>query len=49
MQLIMEYLPLGSLQKYMNSKIGLPQCLLFAVQICQVNRSSVWGDGIDNL
>jgi len=51
-QLIMEYLPLGSLREYiLTCKIGLPQCLLFAQQICQVSRSSVClrGDGIDNL
>ncbi|KAF7665993.1 hypothetical protein LDENG_00122210 [Lucifuga dentata] len=35
-QLIMEYLPLGSLREYLpKRKIGVPQCLLFAHQICQ--------------
>ncbi|XP_068194062.1 non-receptor tyrosine-protein kinase TYK2 [Antennarius striatus] len=35
-QLIMEYFPLGSLQKYLpNRKLGMPQYLLFAQQICQ--------------
>uniref|UniRef100_A0A672GXG2 Tyrosine-protein kinase n=1 Tax=Salarias fasciatus TaxID=181472 RepID=A0A672GXG2_SALFA len=36
MQLIMEYLPLGSLQEYLpKRKVGLPRCLMFAQQICQ--------------
>ncbi|XP_068605904.1 non-receptor tyrosine-protein kinase TYK2 [Brachionichthys hirsutus] len=35
-QLIMEYFPLGSLREYLPSrKLGVPQCLLFAQQICQ--------------
>uniref|UniRef100_A0A667XWN7 Tyrosine-protein kinase n=1 Tax=Myripristis murdjan TaxID=586833 RepID=A0A667XWN7_9TELE len=35
-QLIMEYLPLGSLREYLpKRKLGVPQCLLFAQQICQ--------------
>uniref|UniRef100_A0A8C5C9B1 Tyrosine-protein kinase n=1 Tax=Gadus morhua TaxID=8049 RepID=A0A8C5C9B1_GADMO len=35
-QLIMEFLPLGSLKEYIiGCKIGVPQCLLFAGQICQ--------------
>ncbi|KAM7371814.1 hypothetical protein PAMP_009024 [Pampus punctatissimus] len=35
-QLIMEYLPLGSLRDYLpKRKLGMPQCLLFAQQICQ--------------
>ncbi|XP_069571634.1 non-receptor tyrosine-protein kinase TYK2 [Brachyistius frenatus] len=35
-QLIMEYLPLGSLEGYLGKqKVGLPQCLMFAHQICQ--------------
>uniref|UniRef100_A0A672IUT4 Tyrosine-protein kinase n=1 Tax=Salarias fasciatus TaxID=181472 RepID=A0A672IUT4_SALFA len=35
-QLIMEYLPLGSLREYLpKRKVGLPQCLMFAQQICQ--------------
>ncbi|XP_076000180.1 non-receptor tyrosine-protein kinase TYK2 isoform X2 [Genypterus blacodes] len=35
-QLIMEYLPMGSLREYLpKHKIGVPQCLLFAQQICQ--------------
>ncbi|XP_062294756.1 non-receptor tyrosine-protein kinase TYK2 isoform X1 [Scomber scombrus] len=35
-QLIMEYLPLGSLRDYLpKRKLGVPQCLLFAQQICQ--------------
>ncbi|KAK0135002.1 Non-receptor tyrosine-protein kinase TYK2 [Merluccius polli] len=35
-QLIMEYLPLGSLKEHIiASKPGVPQCLLFAQQICQ--------------
>lgn len=35
-QLVMEYLPLGSLHKHLRErKQGLPQCLLFAQQICQ--------------
>uniref|UniRef100_A0A667XMS8 Tyrosine-protein kinase n=1 Tax=Myripristis murdjan TaxID=586833 RepID=A0A667XMS8_9TELE len=34
--LIMEYLPLGSLREYLpKRKLGVPQCLLFAQQICQ--------------
>uniref|UniRef100_A0A672H5T4 Tyrosine-protein kinase n=1 Tax=Salarias fasciatus TaxID=181472 RepID=A0A672H5T4_SALFA len=34
--LIMEYLPLGSLQEYLpKRKVGLPRCLMFAQQICQ--------------
>lgn len=37
-QLIMEYLPLGSLRDYLpKRKLGIPQCLLFAQQICQVS------------
>ncbi|XP_059204036.1 non-receptor tyrosine-protein kinase TYK2 [Centropristis striata] len=35
-QLIMEYLPLGSLKEYLpKRKLGVPQCLMFAQQICQ--------------
>uniref|UniRef100_A0A8D3CZ71 Tyrosine-protein kinase n=1 Tax=Scophthalmus maximus TaxID=52904 RepID=A0A8D3CZ71_SCOMX len=35
-QLIMEYLPLGSLREYLPThKLGVPQCLMFAQQICQ--------------
>lgn len=35
-QLIMEYLPLGSLREYLpKRKLGVPQCLMFAQQICQ--------------
>ncbi|KAM4716930.1 non-receptor tyrosine-protein kinase TYK2 [Anableps anableps] len=35
-QLIMEYVPLGSLREYLpKNKILLPQCLMFAQQICQ--------------
>nr|XP_046270375.1 non-receptor tyrosine-protein kinase TYK2 [Scatophagus argus] len=35
-QLIMEYLPLGSLREYFEKhKLGMPQCLMFAQQICQ--------------
>ncbi|XP_034045553.1 non-receptor tyrosine-protein kinase TYK2 [Thalassophryne amazonica] len=35
-QLIMEYLPLRSLREYLpKHKLGMPQCLLFAQQICQ--------------
>ncbi|KAF3846189.1 hypothetical protein F7725_003267 [Dissostichus mawsoni] len=35
-QLIMEYLPLGSLKEYLpKRKLGRPQCLMFAQQICQ--------------
>ncbi|XP_070704408.1 non-receptor tyrosine-protein kinase TYK2 [Pempheris klunzingeri] len=35
-QLIMEYLPLGSLREYLpKRKVGVPQCLIFAQQICQ--------------
>ncbi|TDH03060.1 hypothetical protein EPR50_G00159180 [Perca flavescens] len=35
-QLIMEYLPLGSLQKYLPThKLGMSRCLMFAQQICQ--------------
>lgn len=35
-QLIMEYLPLGSLKDYLPSrKLGVSQCLKFAQQICQ--------------
>uniref|UniRef100_A0A4W6BYG7 Tyrosine-protein kinase n=1 Tax=Lates calcarifer TaxID=8187 RepID=A0A4W6BYG7_LATCA len=34
-QLIMEYLPLGSLRDYLpKRKLGVPQCLMFAQQIC---------------
>lgn len=37
-QLIMEYLPLGSLKDYLlQRKHGVPQCLLFAQQICEVS------------
>lgn len=37
-QLIMEYLPLGSLRDYLSKrKLGVPECLLFAQQICQVS------------
>lgn len=40
-QLIMEYLPLGSLRDYLpKRKLGVPQCLLFAQQICQVSLSA---------
>lgn len=39
-QLIMEYLPLGSLRDYLpKRKLGVPQCLMFAQQICMVS----WG------
>lgn len=35
-QLIMEYLPLGSLQDYLpKRKLGMPQCLMFVQQICR--------------
>ncbi|XP_023269688.1 non-receptor tyrosine-protein kinase TYK2 [Seriola lalandi dorsalis] len=35
-QLIMEYLPLGSLRDYLPKRnLGVPQCLMFAQQICQ--------------
>ncbi|XP_017284854.1 non-receptor tyrosine-protein kinase TYK2 [Kryptolebias marmoratus] len=35
-QLIMEYLPLGSLREYLpKNKLGVAQCLMFAQQICQ--------------
>ncbi|XP_042360188.1 non-receptor tyrosine-protein kinase TYK2 [Plectropomus leopardus] len=35
-QLIMEYLPLGSLREYLpKRKLGMCQCLMFAQQICQ--------------
>ena len=44
MQLIMEFLPLGSLKEYIiGCKIGVPQCLLFAGQICQVSKVWVLG------
>lgn len=37
-QLIMEYLPLGSLRDYLpKRKLGMPQYLMFAQQICQVS------------
>lgn len=37
-QLIMEYLPLGSLREYLpKRKLGVPHCLMFAQQICQVS------------
>lgn len=37
-QLIMEYLPLGSLKEYLpKRKLGRPQALMFAQQICQVS------------
>ncbi|XP_033827751.1 non-receptor tyrosine-protein kinase TYK2 [Periophthalmus magnuspinnatus] len=35
-QLVMEYVPMGSLHKYARErKLSMPQCLLFAQQICQ--------------
>ncbi|KAM4531061.1 non-receptor tyrosine-protein kinase TYK2 isoform 1-T1 [Odontesthes bonariensis] len=35
-ELIMEYVPLGSLRDYLpRHKVGVPQCLKFAQQICQ--------------
>ncbi|XP_055008938.1 non-receptor tyrosine-protein kinase TYK2 isoform X2 [Boleophthalmus pectinirostris] len=35
-QLVMEYVPMGSLNKYARErKLSTPQCLLFAQQICQ--------------
>lgn len=37
-QLIMEYLPLGSLKDYISSsKPAVAKCLLFAQQICEVS------------
>lgn len=34
----MEYVPLGSLQKYLpKCKLDMPQSLMFAQQICQVS------------
>lgn len=37
-QLIMEYVPLGSLREFLpKRKLGIPQCLMFAQQICQVS------------
>lgn len=37
-QLIMEYLPLGSLREYLpKNRLGFTQNLLFAQQICQVD------------
>uniref|UniRef100_A0A665UVI9 Tyrosine-protein kinase n=1 Tax=Echeneis naucrates TaxID=173247 RepID=A0A665UVI9_ECHNA len=36
LQLIMEFLPLGSLRDYLpKRKLGISQCLMFAQQICQ--------------
>lgn len=38
-QLIMEYLPQGSLRDYLPThKLSMAQCLLFVQQICQVRR-----------
>uniref|UniRef100_A0A8C5D3E3 Tyrosine-protein kinase n=1 Tax=Gouania willdenowi TaxID=441366 RepID=A0A8C5D3E3_GOUWI len=34
-QLIMEYVPLGSLRDYLTKRNGLPQCIMFAQQICE--------------
>lgn len=37
-QLIMEYLPLGSLKDYLpKRKLGILGCIMFAQQICQVS------------
>lgn len=37
-QLIMEYLPKGSLKDYLpKHKLSMPQCLMFAQQICEVS------------
>lgn len=37
-QLIMEYLPKGSLKDYLpKRKLSMPQCLMFAQQICEVS------------
>lgn len=41
-QLIMEYLPLGSLKDYLlRDKPGMAKCLLFAQQICEVSEH-IW-------
>lgn len=38
-QLIMEYLPLGSLKDYLlRDRPGMAKCLLFAQQICEVSE-----------
>lgn len=38
-QLVMEYVPLGSLRDYLpRHSVGLAQLLLFALQICEVGR-----------
>lgn len=38
-QLVMEYVPLGSLRDYLpRHSVGLAQLLLFAQQICEVGR-----------
>lgn len=40
-QLVMEYVPLGSLRDYLpRQNVGLAQLLLFAQQICEVGRSA---------
>ena len=39
MQLVMEYVPLGSLRDYLpRHNVGLAQLLLFAQQICEVGQ-----------
>lgn len=38
-QLVMEYMPLGSLRDYLpRHNVGLVQLLLFSLQICEVGR-----------
>lgn len=45
LQLIMEYLPLGSLRDYLpKHRVGVAQSLLFAKQICQVRRGGPPGE-----
>ena len=44
LQLIMEYLPLGSLKEYLpKQRLGVAHSLLFAQQICQVSSPSPIG------
>lgn len=43
MQLVMEYVPLGSLRDYLpRHSVGLAQLLLFAQQICEVGQRAWW-------
>ena len=49
-QLVMEYMPLGSLRDYLpRHNVGLVQLLLFSLQICEVGRPPPYSQNLPPL